>query len=145
MKRYLQGLHQADGSAAEPVVDGLLLIKVERAQHRWDSRKPYYLLRFAILEPQQLAGRSFASRLYCSPKALWMLNWFLRDFGYNPDLLASDEIDTAELIGLRGVVKISHTVIDGTRRLNLDGFAPAGRWGELSESPSDQGHSGVVR
>ena len=132
MRRRIQGLHEADQSAAAQVRDGLLLVRVERVQHRWDSRKPFYLLRFSILGPKELAGHSVSGRLYCTPRALWKLNWFLRDFGYDADLLARDEIDEKSLIGLSGVVKISHTVVNGTSLLNLDGFAPAGQWEQLA-------------
>ena len=38
--------------------------------------------------------------------------------------------------GLRGVVKISHTVINGISLINLDGFAPASQWEELSAAPA---------
>jgi transposase InsO family protein len=83
MKRRIQGLHEADQSVTSQVRDGLLLVRVERADHRWYARKPFYLLRFAILEPKELNGHSVAGRLYCTPRALWKLNWFLRDFGYD--------------------------------------------------------------
>ena len=129
----IQGLHEADVSASH-VRDGLLLVRVERAQHRWDARKPFYLLRFSILEPKDLTGHSVTGRLYCTPKALWKLNWFLRDFGYDTELLGRDEIDEKSLVGLRGVIKISHTVVNGTSLLNLDGFAPAVQWEQLSGS-----------
>ena len=132
MRRRIQGLHEADQSAASQIRDGLLLVRVERAQHRWDSRKPFYLLRFSILEPKELTGHSVSGRLYCTPRALWKLNWFLRDFSYDTDLLGQDEIDDKNLVGLRGVVKISHVVVNGTSLLNLDGFAPANQWETLS-------------
>jgi hypothetical protein len=137
VRRHIQGLHEAGQSAASQVRDGLLLVRVERAQHRWDSRKPFYLLRFSILEPKELTGHSVTGRLYCTPRALWKLNWFLRDFGYDTELLGRDEIDEKSLVGLRGVIKISHTVVNGTPLLNLDGFAPAAQWEQLSaESPA---------
>jgi hypothetical protein len=132
VRRRIQGLHEADLSAASQVRDGLLLVRVERAHHRWDARKPFYILRFSILEPKELSGRSIAARLYCTPRALWKLNWFLRDFGYDSELLGQDEIDDKNLVGLRGVVKISHVVLNGTSLLNLDGFAPASKWEEFS-------------
>jgi hypothetical protein len=132
VRRRIQGLHEADQSAASQLRDGLFLVRVERAQHRWDSRKPLYLFRFSILEPNELTGHSVAGRLYCTPRALWKLNWFLRDFGYDTELLGRDEIDEKSLVGLRGVVKISHTVVNGSSLLNLDGFAPAVEWEELS-------------
>ena len=131
MRRRIQGLHEADQSASQ-VPDGLLLVRVERAHHRWDSRKPFYLLRFSILEPKELTGRSVGGRLYCAPRALWKLNWFLRDFGYDTELLDQDEIDEKSLVGLRGVINISHAIVNGTCLLNLDGFAPAAQWKQLS-------------
>jgi hypothetical protein len=144
--RRIQGLREADQSAASQVPDGLLLVRVERAHHRCDSRKPFYLLRFSILEPRELAGHIVAGRLYCTPKALWKLNWFLRDFGYDTELLGQDEIDDKNLVGLRGVVKVSHVVVSGTSLLNLDGFAPAGQWEQLaSASPESLSASGVSK
>jgi len=132
MKRRFQGLHQADQSAACEIPDGLFLVRVQRAQYRWHAQKPFYLLRFIVLEPKQFEGKTFTGRVYCTPKALWKMTWFLRDFGYDADLLGHDEVDDKNLIGLRGVVKISHTVLNGTTLLNLDGFAPASQWEELS-------------
>ena len=87
------------------------------------------------LSLRPLAAHSIIGRLYCSPRALWKLNWFLRDFGYDIELLGRDEIDDKNLVGLRGVVKISHAVVNGTSLLNLDGFAPAAQWEELSTTP----------
>jgi hypothetical protein len=124
----------------------MFLVRVERAQHRWHARKPFYLLRFSILEPEGLSGHSIPSRLYCTPRALWKLNWFLRDFGYDTELLGRDEIDEKSLDGLQGVVKISHVVLNGTSLLNLDGFAPASQWKELSSaSPATAARPGVAR
>jgi len=146
VRRRIQGLHEADQSAPGQVRDGLLLVRVERAHHRWDLRKPFYLVRFSVLEPKELAGHSFAGRLYCTPRALWKLNWFLRDFGYDTELLGRDEIDEKSLAGLCGVVKISHTIVNGASLLNLDGFAPASRWDELSSTvPASTSHAEVAR
>jgi hypothetical protein len=132
MRRRIQGLHDADSSAANQVRDGLFLVRVERALHRWAARKPFYLLRFSIFEPKELSGHAITGRLYCTPRALWKLNWFLRDFGYDTELLGRDEIDDKSLVGLQGVVKISQVALNGTSLLNLDGFAPASQWEELS-------------
>ena len=81
--------------------------------------------------------RGISSRLYCSPKALWKLNWFLRDFGYDTELLGRDEVDETQLVGLKGVVKTSRIVFNGASLLRLDGFASAGRWQELSPANLD--------
>jgi hypothetical protein len=84
------------------------------------------------------AGNRFTGRLYCTPRALWKLNWFLRDFGYDSELLDRNEVDDKNLIGLSGVVKISHAVVSGTSLLNLDAFAPASHWEELSAGIENQ-------
>lgn len=141
MRRRIQGLHESDPSAVENVPDGLFLVRVEKAQHRWQAQKPYYLLRFLIIEPKLYASQCLTGRLYCTPKALWKLNWFLRDFGYDTELLGQDEVDDKGLVGLRGVVKISRVVLNGTSLLNLDGFAPASQWEELSspDRPDSRG------
>jgi hypothetical protein len=70
-------------------------------------------------------------RLYCTPKALWKLNWFLRDFGYDTELLGRDEIDDKAVVGLQGAVRTSRITFSGRSFLNLDGFAPAAEWEEL--------------
>ena len=133
MRRQIVGLHSA---AADPdtVPDGLYLVQVRRIQYRWHAVKPFYVLRFALLEPKSRAGSIFTTRLYCSQKALWKLAWFLRDFGYDSDLLTDDAIDEKAVVGLRGVVKISHITLHGSAVVNLDGFAPAERWEELSST-----------
>jgi hypothetical protein len=133
MKRQIQGLHQRAQNGQE-IPEGLFLAQVERATYRHHSHKPYYTLRFAVLEPKELEGRGFSGRLYCTEKALWKLSWFLRDFGYDEELLGQDEVDDKALLGLQGVVKVSHTTLNGRSYLNLDGFAPAAQWEELSLS-----------
>ena len=40
-------------------------------------------------------------------------------------------------MGLKGVVKISHIVLNGSSLIRLDGFASAGRWEELSPENLD--------
>ena len=141
MKRRFQGLHQADQSTGHYVPDGLFLVRVQNSQYFRQAQRPFYLLRFVVLEPQQLEGRTFSGRMYCTAKALWKLTWFLRDFGYDSELLGHDEVDDKNLVGLRGVVKVTHTTASGTILLNLAGFAPAGQWEELSgvAAPSSTG------
>lgn len=137
MKRQITGLHAADRCATDQISDGIFLVRVQRVHFHWQTQKPYYTLTFAILEPVRFAGQVISSRLYCSPKALWKLNWFLRDFGYDTELLVRDEVEEGQLVGLRGVVKISRIVFDGAPLLRLDGFAAAGRWEELSPANLD--------
>ncbi len=137
MRRQIAGLHAADRCAADQIPDGLFLVRVQKVQFRRQAQKPYYTLALAILEPNRFADHVISSRLYCNPRALWKLNWFLRDFGYDTELLGRDEVDESQLVGLIGVVKISHVVFNGTSLLRLDGFAPAGRWEELSPSNLD--------
>ena len=131
MKRHFPGLSQAALPTSE-VPDGLYLVRVERIQYRWDKQKPYYAVRFTVREPKAFVGTSLPARLYCTPKALWKLSWFLRDFGYDTELLGRDELDEKRLVGLEGVLKVSHTTVNGRVYVNLDAFAPAGEWEEFS-------------
>jgi hypothetical protein len=84
----------------------------------------------------QSNGRPNDGRLYCTPKAMWKLGWFLRDFLYDPELFGREEVDEKALLGLCGIVKISHTTLNGTSLLNFDGFAPASQWEEMSSNPT---------
>jgi hypothetical protein len=134
MKRRIPGLSQAALPISE-VPDGLYLVQVERVQYHWDKQKPYYKVQFSVCEPKQFAGTSLPARLYCTAKALWKLSWFLRDFGYDAELLGRDELDEKHLVGLQGVVKVSHSTVNGRTYLNLDAFAPAGEWDEFMAVP----------
>ncbi len=134
MMRRIPGLSQAALPISE-VPDGMYLVRVERVQYRWDKQKPYYKIQLSVLEPKQFLGTSVPARLYCTPKALWKLSWFLRDFGYDTELLGRDELDEKHLVGLQGVVKVSHTTVNGRTYLNLDAFAPAGNWDEFMVVP----------
>jgi len=135
MKRHVPGLAETARDSRPEVPDGTFLVRVDNAQHRWQAQKRFYVLRLCILEPKPFAGHSIVSRLYCTPKAMWKLGWFLRDFLYDSELLSHDEVDEHALQGLTGVVKISHTVRNGISLVNLDGFAPASQWEELSPAP----------
>jgi hypothetical protein len=137
MKRQISGLHAADQCATDLIPDGVFLVRVQRTRFQRQAQKPYYTLTLAILEPSRFSAHILSSRLYCSPKALWKLNWFLRDFGYDPELLGRDEVDESQLVGLKGIVKISHITCNGSSLLRFDGFAPANRWEELSPANLD--------
>ena len=132
MKRRFEGLREAARSTSDEIPDGLFLVRVERVQYRWHAQKPFYALRFSLLEPQAFAGQMISARLYCTTRALWKLSWFLRDFGYDTELFGREEIDEKALLGRRGVIKISHTTVNGTRLINLEGFAPVSQWEELA-------------
>jgi len=137
MKRQITGLHAADRCAAHQIPEGVFLVRVQKVYFRRQAQKPYYTLSLAILEPSRFSGRLLSSRLYCNPKALWKLNWFLLDFGYDTELLGRDEVDETQLVGLKGVVKISHIILNDASLLRLDGFAPAERWEDLSPANLD--------
>ncbi len=131
MKRHIPGLHR-ESHNSEDILEGVFLVRVDRVFYRWHPQRPFYVLLLAVLEPREHQGRSLTGRLYCTPKALWKLRWFLRDFGYDPDLMGRDEVDEKALPGLRGIVRISHTTLNGRCFLNLGGFAPASEWEEPS-------------
>ena len=132
MRRQLPGLADVARDWQPEIPDGIFLVRVDGARFRWHAQKPLYVLRLSVVEPQELAGFPIVGRLYCTQKAMWKLGWFLRDFLYDPELLAHEQIDEKALLGLHGVVKISHTVVNGISLVNLDGFAPASQWEELS-------------
>ena len=132
MKRHIPGLHSEAQNHEDNALEGIFLVRVERAFYRWHPQKPFFALRLAVLEPKEFAGKTISGRLYCTPKALWKLNWFLRDFGYDTELLGRDEVDEKALLGLRGVARVSRTTLNGRSFPNLEGFAPAGEWEELS-------------
>lgn len=132
MKRQVPGLAATTRDSWSEIPDGVFLVRVASAQYRWHAHKPFYVLRLSIIEPNAWTGHSIVGRLYCTQKAMWKVGWFLRDFLYDPELLAHDQIDEKALLSLRGVVKISHAVVSGISPINLDGFAPASQWEELS-------------
>jgi hypothetical protein len=135
MKRQVPGLAEIARDSRPQIPNGIFLVRVDGTQFRWHATKPFYVLRLSVLEPRALTGQSIVGRLYCTQKAMWKLGWFLRDFLYDPELLAHEQVDEKALRDLRGVVKVSHTVINGISLINLDGFAPASQWEELSTSP----------
>lgn len=129
MKRQIPGLHREGGN--QDILEGTFLVRVGRAFYRWHPQRPFFVLRFAVLAPKQHQHDSITGRLYCSTRALWKLNWFLRDFGYDQDLLGRDEVDEKALLGLEGILRVSRTTLNGHSYPNLEGFAPSGEWEEL--------------
>jgi hypothetical protein len=142
MKRRFAGLQETD--SANTMQDGIFLVRVQKVEYRWHAQKPFYILRLCVIEPKELFGKMISGRLYCTAKALWKLGWFLRDFLYDPDLLGREEIDEKALFGLRGVVKVSRTTLNGRSWLNFDGFAPASQWEELSSASVSKPTAGVA-
>ena len=132
MKRHFPGLH-AEPNRVDDSLEGIFLVRVDRAYYRWHPQKPFFALCFAILEPKELASRKISGRLYCTQKSLWKLNWFLRDFGYDPDLLGRDEVDERVLLGLTGVLRTSRKPLAGRVYLNLDAFATSAEWEFISK------------
>ena len=130
MRRHIPGLCSLQ-TEPENNLDGLFLVRVNGAVYRWHRHKSYFELRFVIVEPTFSASRSFSGRLYCTDRALWKLNWFLRDFGYDTELLSRDQIDERSLVNLLGVVRTSHDTVNGRSYQNLDAFATAAQWETL--------------
>jgi hypothetical protein len=130
MKRQIPGLH-FNQHGVENTLEGLFLVRVERAQYRWRAQKSFVELRFGVLEPKSFEGRSFSGRLYCTERGLSKLNWFLRDFGYDAQLLKDDRVDEKALLNLRGVLRTSYTTLNGRSYQNLEAFAPEADWEAL--------------
>ena len=136
MKRHLPGLH-SEGPRGDQVLQGIFLVRVDRAYYRWHPQKPFFVLSFAILEPQDFLNRKISGRLYATTKALWRLNWFLRDFDYDRDLLGRDEVDEKALVGLTGVLRTSRKIFAGRTYVDLAGFAPCSEWEFISKDARD--------
>ena len=131
MIRQFPGLHSWQPEDRS-LLEGLFLVRIDRAVFRWQPKKPFLELRLIILEPKAMEKRAFYGRLYCMEKALWKLSWFLQDFQYDRELLSHDQVDVKALHNLQGVVRVSHSVVNGRTYQNLDAFAPAGEWETLS-------------
>ena len=101
MRRHIPGLNTGHHGVSSNL-DGLFLVRVERASYRWHPQKPFLALQFRILEPTAFEALLFSGRLYCTERALWKLTWFLRDFGYDPELLTRDQVDEKALLNLQG-------------------------------------------
>ena len=138
MKRHVPGLH-LNQHGTESRLEGLFLVRVQRARYRWHPQKPFVEIQFVVLEPKHFEGRSVSGRLYCTERALWKLNWFLRDFGYDVQLLKDDQVDEKALLNLRGIIRTSHTTFNGHSYQNLDAFAPEGDWEALDCSSLTHG------
>jgi hypothetical protein len=136
MRRHIAGLSAERWSKDLP--DGAYLVRVDRVQYHWHKQKPFYTVHFAVLAPAPFVGAPIRTRLYASVNALWKLSWFLKDFGYDPDLLGRDELDEQALRGLQGVIKISHRTSNGCEWLNVDGFGQASNFDEILEKACDQ-------
>ena len=132
MKRHFPGLH-TEPNHVHDSLEGIFLVRVDCTYYRWHPQKPFFLLSFTILEPKELASHKISGRLYCTQKSLWKLNWFLRDFGYDPDLLGRDEVDEKALLGLTGVLRTNRKSLAGRMFLNLDAFAPSSEWEFISK------------
>jgi hypothetical protein len=137
MRRRIPGLG-ADIRFAEAAVEGTFLVRVKSAEYCYDSRKPFFAIEFELLQPKLPLHRHLLGRLYCTPRALWKLNWFLRDFGYDTDLLGREQIDDNALVGLVGIVRTSRRTLAGRSFLNFEAFAPQTEWAFLrpTEGPS---------
>jgi hypothetical protein len=138
MRRHIPGLH-SNRPSVDINLDGLFLVRVDKASYRWHPQKPFLVLRFVVLEPRLSESQAFSGRLYCTERALWKLDWFLRDFEYDRELLDRDQIDEKALQGLRGVIRTSQTMLNGRSYQNLDAFAPAGEWEVMSSTPIKEG------
>ena len=141
MRMRIQGLSQVRERI--PLVEGLYRARVVHFEPPGHAAKPCRRVTFLILGPLQYAGRYVRTRLYCHERALWKLRWFLNDFNYDADLLATDELDDRRVVGLEGVIRLAYWGEDGHRRLDVQGFAPTVRWEDLSvqqppgESPAE--------
>jgi hypothetical protein len=127
MKGAFPGLSNATLPAGL-VPEGLYLVQVRKASLRKSGEKPFLQVEFGVIEPLAVYDRIIRTRLYCTPRALWKLQWFLRDFDYGLQSAGKDEINDKDLLQLSGVIKVSYHDVNGRTWVNLDGFAPKSSW-----------------
>ena len=111
MKRHFPGLHVGGEKRVMVCSKGCSSCALTSVTIAGIHRSPSSLCASSILEPKQHSRRRLSGRLYCTREALWKLNWFLRDFGYDPDLLGRDEVDEKALLGLTGIIETSRTTL----------------------------------
>ena len=133
MRRHIPGLG-TDNTVPETAVEGTFLVRVDSAEYRYASRKPFFVIKFELIQPKLPRHSHLVGRIYCTPRAIWKFNWFLRDFGYDADLLSSEQIDDKALVGLVGIVRTSRRISAGRAFLNLEAFAPKSEWAFLSST-----------
>ena len=68
MKRHIPGLHR-EGRNGSDELEGVFLVRVDRGFYSWHPTRPFYLLRFSVLEPKEHAGHYLTGRIYCTPKS----------------------------------------------------------------------------
>jgi hypothetical protein len=108
MKRHIPGPH-ARQQEHDSLLEGLLLVRVDSACYRWHPQKPFLSLRFVIVEPEPFVGQFLSGRLY-----------------------SQDQVDEKAFLKLHGVVRTSRVNLNGRSFQNLEAFAPAAHWEELS-------------
>ena len=65
MRRHIPGLHSTQ-QTVESNLDGLFLVRVDKASYQWHPQKPFLALRFIVLEPVISESQFFSGRLYCT-------------------------------------------------------------------------------
>jgi len=139
-RRYFESLRPADTSAIDAVPGGLFFVRsvpMERAEAVLCCR--------IFCARAQAPGRLQTRRTpLLHPKSFMETQLFVRDFGYDPELLSRGEINDQTLVGLEGVVKVSYAIFKGMFYLNFEAFAPSEKWKELSPVASDQGPGSEV-
>lgn len=126
MRRKVPGLQQTVRDTPQ-LLRGSYLVRIMKAQY-YAALRPYLKVTLSIIEPAEYCGIHVAGRIDCTPKSLWKLSWFLRDFGYDTHLLYEDEIDEESMMGLEGVIKVSRLSNRQTQLPKLEAFAPAYSW-----------------
>ena len=126
MRRTVEGL-RAPSHSLPSYPEGRVLATVHRVVYIHGA-KPYFAITFKVIEPREYAGRDVTSRLYCTNRALWKLQWFLRDFNYDAELLSAEQIDDKALIGLKGVIQVARESIAGRAFMNIKAFGPSASW-----------------
>jgi hypothetical protein len=65
MKHHFPCLH-GDSPSPPSILEGVILVCIDRVFYSWHPRRPFYGPRLVILEPTELQGHSLSRSIQCA-------------------------------------------------------------------------------
>ena len=81
MTSHIPGLH-GTAQNGDRDLEGLFLVRVDRAFYRWHPQEPSFALRPCIFEPKEYTDRTISGELYSKFRSRSRRRWT-----YDPDVL----------------------------------------------------------
>lgn len=132
MRYQLNGLSTGRFLSDQTLTRTVLLVTIRSCQRVSRKRKSFLRVGMGIEQPESWRGTDVLTLFELEANMLRRLHCFLRDFGYDSQLLAEETIAESELVGLRGVIKLGKPDRRAPGAFFLDAFASATTW----ESPA---------